>query len=91
MFNLTTQAWSVVNSAVKMPVVRSGCSILPNEEILIVGSWEATFKRSAYSYNVKTNVYTQLSSTTYDQVCYGRRFWTKLLGLFGKQNFSLIF
>ncbi len=70
MFNLTTQAWSRVSSTVKMPVIRSGCSVLPNEEILIVGSWESNYNRSAYTYNVKTNTYTQLPNTTYNQVSY---------------------
>ena len=68
MFNLTTQSWSLVTKTVKMPVHRSGCAVLPNEEILIVGNWDAPYNRSAFTFNVRTSVYTSLPNTTYDQV-----------------------
>jgi hypothetical protein len=61
-----------------MPSVRAGCAVLPDDEILIVGSYDATYKRSAYTYNVDFDIWTKLPNTNFDQV---RRFRPGFYGI----------
>ena len=67
-YNLTTGTWSVAKGPAVMPVVRSGCVALSDEEILIAGSWEFDNRRSAYIYHVSNNTYDPHCCTWDDQV-----------------------
>ena len=67
-FNHTTQIWTELDaSAPPMDVFESGCAVLPNEDILIVGSYNTPYKASAALYNVKENTWISLGSTTYER------------------------
>ena len=65
-FNHTTQIWNKFDaSAISMEVYHSGCAVLPNEEILVVGSEGRLFTASVALYNVKENTWISLGNTTY--------------------------
>ena len=63
-FNHTTQIWTELDAAtLSMDVFYSGCAVLPNEDILVVGSSNNPYMASLY--NVKENTWTSLGNTTY--------------------------
>ena len=65
-FNHTKQIWTELDaSALTMEVYASGCAVLPNEDILVVGSYNSPYQSSAALYNVKENTWTSLGNTTY--------------------------
>ena len=77
-FNLTTQKWSTLNTkfpnsqlskfiASMAPVNSPGCLVMPNEEVLVVGSGIVGSYRKAYAYNVQTNKWRSLSDMIHDQ------------------------
>ena len=49
------------------PVNSPGCLVMPNEEVLVVGSGIVGSYRKAYAYNVQTNKWRSLSDMIHDQ------------------------
>ena len=67
-FNHTMHLWTKLDSvALSIEVDHSGCAVLPNEDILVVGSYNSPYKASAALYNVKENTWTSLGNTTYER------------------------
>ena len=65
-FNLTRQAWEVLDSSnVPMDIFLSSCIVLPTEDILVVGSETDPFRSSAALYHVNSNTWTKLDDTNH--------------------------
>jgi hypothetical protein len=63
-FNHSSNTWQVLNSTnVPMDIYLSGCALLPNDEILVVGSEGTPYQSSAALYNVQSNTWKALSET----------------------------
>jgi hypothetical protein len=59
------QSWRKVDSSnIPMSIAGSGCVVLPNEEILVVGSAAPGFKNSTALYNVEDNTWIDLGETS---------------------------
>jgi hypothetical protein len=62
-FNHSSSTWQVLDSStVPMDIYLSGCTLLPNDEILVVGS-ENSDLSSVTLYNIKENSWEKLSNT----------------------------
>jgi N-acetylneuraminic acid mutarotase len=64
-YNTNSQQWTIISSSVPMNVENSACIVLPNEDVLVVGSENFEDFNSAAIYNVANNVWTKLDRTTY--------------------------
>ena len=64
-YNTNSQQWTIISSSVPMNVENSACIVLPNENVLVVGSENFEDFNSAAIYNVANNVWTKLDRTTY--------------------------
>ena len=64
-YNTNSQEWTIISSSVPMNVENSACIVLPNEDVLVVGSENFEDFNSAAIYNVANNVWTKLDRTTY--------------------------
>jgi len=65
-FNHSTQTWTELDaSSAPMDVYNSGCEVLPNQNILVLGSGRAQFSFSSALYNVEENKWTSLGGTNY--------------------------
>jgi hypothetical protein len=83
MFNHTTQTWTEMKeSSAPFDVCRSGCTVLPNQNVIVLGSNLAEFYSSSALYNVEENKWTSLENTNYN------RLGTSLLRL-GDRIFAL--
>ena len=68
-FNISTQTWTKVadSSQVPIDIYGSGCIVLPNEEILILGSNSPANRRSNALYNVESNIWNLLEDVKHDR------------------------
>ena len=55
MFQVSSQEWKSLDSNAPIEIYASGCAVLPNQEILILGSVYGVDKHNAYIYNVQGN------------------------------------
>ena len=66
-FNHSSNEWKVLDSSsVPMDVFCSGCAVLPNEDVLVVGSENADVT-SAAVFNVRSNTWKQLPHTSIER------------------------
>ncbi len=64
-FNHSSNTWQVLDSTnVPMDMYLSGCALLPSDEILVVGSEQASYESSTALYNIKANSWKELPGTT---------------------------
>jgi len=83
-FHHTTQIWAKLDaSSLPMEIETSGCAVLPNEDILVVGSENSPYLNSVALYNVAQNKWRSLGETTY-----GSRRGTSLVKL-GERVFAI--
>jgi hypothetical protein len=66
-FNHTTQLWTEVDRSAPMDIFMSGCEVLPNQNILIVGSTSPDM-HSAALYNVEENKWMSVGDTQYPRL-----------------------
>jgi len=67
-FNHSTQIWTELDaSSASMDVYVSGCEVLPNQNILVLGSNTAQFINSSALYNVEENKWTSLGDSNYNR------------------------
>jgi len=60
-FNHSSNTWQVLDlSSVPIEIYLSGCILLPNNEILVVGSDYTAFESSATLYNIEANTWNKL-------------------------------
>jgi hypothetical protein len=64
-FNLTTQLWTQISTSPPVPLYQPGCIVLPNEEILVVGSFFSP--TMSLIYNHVTNTWRTVSNTNANQ------------------------
>ena len=64
-YNTHDQTWTEVNTSMPVKVDNSACIVLPNDDILVVGSEEFGDYQSAAVYNVGKNYWTKLPPLTY--------------------------
>jgi hypothetical protein len=64
-FNLTTQLWSLIPTSAPISLYNPGCLVLPNEEILVVGS--VFYSNRTLIYNHVTNSWRNLPDTNTPQ------------------------
>jgi hypothetical protein len=64
-YNTNSQEWTIITSSVPMNVENTACIVLPNEDVLVVGSDDIVELNSTAIYNVANNVWTKLADTTY--------------------------
>ena len=68
-FNHSTQTWIELDaSSAPMDVWVSGCVVLQNQNVLILGSEIDAFSNSSALYNVEENNWTSLGNTNYNRV-----------------------
>jgi hypothetical protein len=75
-FNHSTQIWTQLDdSSAPLDVWGSGCAVLSNQNVLVLGSANGTFYNSTALYNVEENKWTSLENTN------NIRFATSLVSL----------
>ena len=63
MFEITIQAWKILDPAAPIGVFGSACLLLPNEEILVLGPSSAGESNSSFVYNVAENKWRQVGDS----------------------------
>lgn len=64
-FNHSTDAWQELDSSsVPIDIYFSSCILLPNDDILIVGSEDSPYRSSAALYNIRSNAWKKLPDTS---------------------------
>ena len=61
-YNVTSDTWTFIYSNVTMGFYYCGCSLLPNGNVILVGSWYTTYSYSYVVYNVSGNSWGQISN-----------------------------
>ena len=67
MFQVSSQTWKSLDFSAPMEIFTSGCAVLPNEEILVLGSNNQAYRKSAFVYNVLENKWQQVEDSFYDR------------------------
>jgi hypothetical protein len=80
-YDVEAQSWKLLASP-PMDIEYSGCTVLPNGKVLVLGSSSSIYRREAALYDVDKNSWTSLGGTTYD------RFGTSLITL-GDRVFAI--
>ena len=81
-YNVTSDAWTVIHSNTSMDFYFTGCTLLPNGNVILVGSMTASYWYSYVVYNVSSNSWGQIINGK------NRRFSAAVLML-GTRLFSL--
>jgi N-acetylneuraminic acid mutarotase len=65
-FNHSSNTWQILDSTtVPMDIYLSACTLLQNDDILVVGSEGTPYQSSAAVYNIQSNTWSTLPNTTY--------------------------
>ena len=59
-YNVTSDTWTFINSNVTMDFYSSGCTLLPSGNVILVGSFTASYLYSYVVYNVSGNSWGQI-------------------------------
>ena len=80
MFNTSSHTWLSLSSNAPIDIYATGCAVLPNEEIIVVASYDNL--KSAFIYNVLEDKWRQVEDSLYD------RSWSALVVL-GSRVFAV--
>ena len=79
---MPSQAWITLDSEAPFNIFASGCAVLPTEEILVVGSYTESYRKSAFIYNVLENKWQQAEDSFYDR-------WASAVVALGSRVFAV--
>ena len=66
-YNVATSTWMTIDSSVPFDIYKSGCVVLPSEEILVVGPASPPNNKYAAIYNVEDNQWTMVQDSSFDR------------------------
>jgi len=66
-YHISNQSWTTIDTEAPFDVYASGCVVLPNDEILVLGSLIAPYEKSAAVYNVEDNVWTSVNDSSFNR------------------------
>ena len=93
-YHISNQTWTAIDTTIPMDIYGSGCIVLPNDEILVLGSWETAYEKSAAVYNVEDNEWTTVQDSSFHRsftafVVLGKRVFATGGGFFaGTEEFD---
>ena len=67
MFDVASQSWRFLDTSAPLIVHGSGCAVLPNGEIIILGSCNDPYRNASFIYNVEKNEWRQVGDSSYDR------------------------
>ena len=66
-FQVSSQEWTTLDTNAPIEIYASGCAVLPNEEIMVLGSVHGADKHETYIYNVELNEWRHVGRSFYDR------------------------
>ena len=66
-FQVSSQEWTTLDTIAPIEIYGSGCAVLPNGEIMVLGSVIGADKQDAYIYNVENNDWRYAGPSLYDR------------------------
>ena len=67
-FNHSTQTWSELDaSSAPMDIWHSGCAVLPDQNVIVLGSIFDSYSNSSALYNVRDNKWTSFGESNYSR------------------------
>ena len=67
MYQISSQTWKSLNFDAPMEIYTSGCAVLPNKEIIVLGSINQDNWKTAVIYNVLENIWVQAEDSFHDK------------------------
>ena len=64
-FDVSTQTWTTQDPPSPISIYGGGCAVLPNEEIIFVGSCNEGSQQASFLYNVPKNRWTQVGDSSF--------------------------